>query len=127
MDDEKRTTTPRRSITEANSSGVNSRCAHAYGMRFRWGGTYLVLFSIPLKERPPAPTALGQVAQHLSQAERTVVELADQGYSNAEIAQRRNTAVATTKKQLESAYRKLGVSSRAELAALLARHGRDDS
>jgi len=82
-------------------------------MRFRWGTTELVLFSIPLAERSPSPAMLNPLTQHLSPAERAVVELASRGYRNAEIARRRATAVATTKKQLESAYRKRRVGSRA--------------
>ena len=96
----------------------------ARGLRFCWGATNLVLFSIPLEEYAPAPAAFDQVAKNLSPAERTVVELASRGYSNADIAKRRATAISTTKKQLESAYRKLGVGSRAELASLLARSHR---
>jgi DNA-binding CsgD family transcriptional regulator len=80
-----------------------------------------VLVSIALEEHAPA---LSQVTEHLSPAERSVIELARLGYGNAEIAKRRATAISTTKKQLESAYRKLGVSSRAELVSLLARSQR---
>jgi DNA-binding CsgD family transcriptional regulator len=93
----------------------------SHGLRFRWGITNLVLFSIPLEEHAPAPAAFDQVAKTLSPAEGAVIELASRGYSNAEIAKRRTTAISTTKKQLESAYRKLGVGSRAELVSLLAR------
>ena len=116
----------KRTAIVRSSPGSVPECAidqhpQGHGVRFRWGTTELVLFSIPLEELAPAPAALDQVAQRLSPAEGAVVELASRGYRNAEIAQRRATAISTTKKQLESAYRKLGVSSRAELMSLLAR------
>ena len=94
------------------------------GLRFRWGTTNLVLFSIPLEERAPTPAAFHHIAKNLSPAEGVVIELASRGHSNAEIAKRRTAAISTIKKQLESAYRKLGVSSRAELVSLLARSQR---
>jgi DNA-binding CsgD family transcriptional regulator len=83
-----------------------------------------VLFSVPLEEYASAPAAFDEVAKNLTPAEGAVVELASRGYSNAEIAKRRTTAISTAKKQLESAYRKLGVGSRAELVSLLARRQR---
>lgn len=53
----------------------------------------------------------------LSAAERAVAELAIAGCSNREIAQRRCVSTRTVDAQLASVYRKLGVASRAELAA----------
>ena len=55
----------------------------------------------------------------LTPSERAVVELAVEGTSNAAIAAVRGVSPRTVDKQLESAYRKLGVASRAELAALI--------
>jgi DNA-binding CsgD family transcriptional regulator len=104
-----------------NWTTIGPRRPASRGLRFRWGTTDLVLFSIPLEEHAPAPAGLDKVAANLSPAEGAVIELASRGYSNAEIAKRRATALSTTKKQLESAYRKLGVGSRAELVSLLAR------
>ncbi len=57
----------------------------------------------------------------LTEAEWAVVQLAGTGLTNAAIAERRGTTARTVSKQLDSAYRKLGVSSRRELAVRLAR------
>nr|HEX4315819.1 LuxR C-terminal-related transcriptional regulator [Kofleriaceae bacterium] len=54
----------------------------------------------------------------LTPAERSVVQHVLEGASAAAIAAVRGTSVRTVHKQLESAYRKLGVTSRAELATL---------
>lgn len=57
----------------------------------------------------------------LTAAEREVVLEAAQGLSNLEIAKRRNRSARTIANQLASAFRKLGIRSRRELVALLAR------
>ncbi len=57
----------------------------------------------------------------LSAAEREVVEGALRGESNAEIARRRGRSARTIANQLASAYRKLRVASRTEIAAVMAR------
>jgi DNA-binding CsgD family transcriptional regulator len=59
---------------------------------------------------PPLPDAL-------TGAERAVVHWALRGLTNAQIARRRGTSLGTVLKQLAGAYRKLGVSSRGELAS----------
>jgi len=56
----------------------------------------------------------------LSRAESAVVRAASTGLTSAEIAAHRGSSVFTVQNQLANAYRKLGVSSRAELVALLA-------
>jgi DNA-binding NarL/FixJ family response regulator len=55
----------------------------------------------------------------LSPAERAVAELASRGRSDEEIAQQRGASARTVENQLQSAYRKLGIHSRTELAARL--------
>jgi DNA-binding CsgD family transcriptional regulator len=63
------------------------------------------------------PVPPGQAAEAaLSPAERTVVELALAGCSNGEIAIRRGCSRRTVANELASAYAKVGVGSRAELA-----------
>jgi DNA-binding CsgD family transcriptional regulator len=57
----------------------------------------------------------------LSPSESAVVRAAAAGLTNAEIAVNRGCSPFTIQNQLSSAYRKLGVSSRAELTALLSR------
>jgi DNA-binding NarL/FixJ family response regulator len=60
----------------------------------------------------------------LTEAERAVACDAVRGLSNLQIAKRRNRAPRTVANQLASAFRKLGVSSRADL---IARYAQDDS
>jgi DNA-binding CsgD family transcriptional regulator len=55
----------------------------------------------------------------LTGAERDVVRRALSGVSNAEIARARKTSARTVANLLARSYRKLGVSSRRELAAKL--------
>ncbi len=73
------------------------------------GGEELLVLSFPL-----APIALPPT---LTEAERSVVEQVVRGASNAEIAKERGRSMRTIANQLASAYRKLGVSGRAELLA----------
>jgi DNA-binding NarL/FixJ family response regulator len=65
-------------------------------------------------EPPPLPP-------ELSPAERDVMALVLDGVSNAEIARRRGRSVRTIANQIAACYKKLGVSSRLELAARLGR------
>ncbi|HET7752978.1 MAG TPA: helix-turn-helix transcriptional regulator [Anaeromyxobacteraceae bacterium] len=75
----------------------------------------LVLLHWPVAIAPPLPP-------QLTCAERAVALLACEGLSGAAIAGRRRTSVKTVAKQLSSAYRKLGVGSRAGLVARLNGH-----
>lgn len=56
----------------------------------------------------------------LTSAERTVLDGLLEGLSNAELARSRGVAERTIANQLASIYRKLGVGSRSEVAALAA-------
>jgi DNA-binding CsgD family transcriptional regulator len=58
--------------------------------------------------------------QRLSASERLVLDALLKGASNARIAHERGRVLRTVSKQVRSLYRKLGVTSRAELAARLA-------
>ncbi|HEU4582145.1 MAG TPA: helix-turn-helix transcriptional regulator [Polyangiaceae bacterium] len=60
-------------------------------------------------------------AQDLTAAEREVLSFLHLGYTNAEIACARGSTARTVRNQLSSAYAKLGVASRAEAVAALAR------
>jgi DNA-binding CsgD family transcriptional regulator len=82
------------------------------------GGEALVVVSLPVKEDVPATT-------RLSPAERAVSRQVLAGLSNAAIARRRGCSPRTIANQLAAVYRKLGVSSRAELAAKLSRDGEE--
>jgi DNA-binding CsgD family transcriptional regulator len=55
----------------------------------------------------------------LTPSERRIVELATGGASNPEIAQALFVTVKTVEMHLGNAYRKLGINSRRDLAALL--------
>ena len=70
-----------------------------------------------LRERPTPAAPLSLTAQ-----ERRVLRMVAAGLSNAEIAERLCVALATVRKHLENAYRKLGVTNR--LAAVCALEGR---
>lgn len=64
-------------------------------------------------------TEPGASLSTLTPAEREVVRGLLQGLSNAEIATNRKTSGRTVANQIAAVFRKLDVSSRAELAALL--------
>ena len=74
----------------------------------------------PVTPRPPRP-AVGWLS--LTDAELPVVRLAGQGLTNAQIAARLFLSRYTVETHLKHAFAKLGVESRAELAALVAGQG----
>jgi DNA-binding CsgD family transcriptional regulator len=82
------------------------------------GDTRFIVFSFPVEGSSGRDDPTAGWMSPLTAAEREVTALALEGLSTAEIAQLRGRSVATVNKQLEMSYRKLGVSSRAELAAL---------
>lgn len=91
--------------------------------RFLAGDDELVVASFPL------PASRGRARPPLTAAERDVITALLEGQSYAEIARRRTRSINTVAKQAGSAFRKLGVSSRGELAArgvLPPRDGGDD-
>ncbi|MCU0687227.1 MAG: helix-turn-helix transcriptional regulator [Polyangiaceae bacterium] len=63
------------------------------------------------------PVATATLPDQLTDAERVVLRELLAGKSNAEIAGARGTSPRTVANQISSLYRKLGVASRAELAA----------
>ncbi|MBK8410616.1 MAG: helix-turn-helix transcriptional regulator [Sandaracinaceae bacterium] len=71
----------------------------------------------------PAPTLAGDHFADMTDAERDVALRVAAGQSNAAIAKARGTHVRTVANQLAALFRKLGVASRAELRAQLARGG----
>lgn len=75
------------------------------------GGEAYVVMSLPTGTTGPM--------DELSAAEREVANDAAAGLSNAAIAKMRSRSPRTIANQLASIFRKLGVSSRAELAARL--------
>jgi len=75
-----------------------------------FNGIKCYVLSVPLE--PDLPDSL-------SKSEREVVLLALQGASNAEIAEQRGSALQTVANQLRSAFQKMGVNSRGELASVV--------
>ena len=59
----------------------------------------------------------------LTEAELRVIGLVTEGLTNPQIAGRLFVSAQTVKTHMKNVFRKLGVSSRAELAALAARRG----
>src|SRR5262249_31455671 len=91
------------------------------------GERALVVFSypIPVGDAPRAENRRHAANEmdplhDLAPAEREVARAVLSGLSNAEIAELRGRSVFTINKQIESAYRKLGVRSRGELCARFA-------
>ncbi len=73
------------------------------------GGEEVAILSYPITRE--------DVTKQLTTAEREIVRALLSGKSNAEIARERGSAERTVANQVASAYRKLAVRSRAELAA----------
>jgi DNA-binding CsgD family transcriptional regulator len=67
------------------------------------------------------PVRGGRWQWPLTEAERNIVDQILEGGSNKEIAERRGTSARTVANQISGIYQKLGIASRAELAALVAR------
>jgi DNA-binding CsgD family transcriptional regulator len=80
--------------------------------RFSIDGEELLVVSWPADLEPIAG---------LTEAEDAILRAALGGLTNAEIARQRRRSVFTVNNQLASALRKLGVMTRAEAAALLAK------
>ena len=97
--------------TEALRNGGSPRDLRRSDLLF--GGEHFVVLSYVSE---PEPELL-----NLSPSESAVVRAAAAGLTSAEIAANRRCSRFTVQNQLASAYKKLGVSSRAELTALLAR------
>jgi DNA-binding CsgD family transcriptional regulator len=79
------------------------------------GGVDYLAVSFSLEEGGCQPSVVD--GRKLTACEREVAAAAAAGLSNQEIAVKRGTATRTVANQLASIYRKLGVGSRAELAA----------
>lgn len=74
---------------------------------FRIGGQRMLVISYAASAKEP---------DNLTEGEAEVARLAADGRSNAEIAKARGTAARTVANQMASILRKLGLSSRRELA-----------
>jgi DNA-binding NarL/FixJ family response regulator len=81
--------------------------------RFRVGEDEFAVLSFPVEPRA--------LPSSLTTAEHAVLRAMLRGESNGHIAQTRGTSTRTVANQAQAIFRKLGVHSRAELSALLAR------
>jgi DNA-binding NarL/FixJ family response regulator len=77
-------------------------------------GEDLIVLSHPIDAYPSG------LLDELTAAERQVLSLVLDGWSQSQIATERGTSPRTVAKQIECAYRRLGVGSKAALAALWA-------
>lgn len=84
-----------------------------FSMRFEVDGDEYAILSMPLSDA-------SAFSDQLTAAEREVLELVLQGRSNLQIATVRGTSARTVANQLAAIYKKLGVTSRSELAARIA-------
>ncbi|WP_430784682.1 AAA family ATPase [Actinoplanes sp. G11-F43] len=96
----------------AGAHGVHRRLRDGLGGRLG-----AVTTTRPAEEAPVLPT--------LSPAERPVALLVAQGMTNIAVARRLNLSPHTVDSHLRKVFQKLEIRSRVELAALVAREGRD--
>jgi DNA-binding NarL/FixJ family response regulator len=80
----------------------------------RYGGEDLLVLSAPLEGEPP---------RGLTPAELAVARAIARGATNAQIARERGTSVRTVANQVAAIFKRLGVGSRAQVAAALSRSG----
>lgn len=78
-------------------------------------------FIVCLENGSAAPKPMRPELNMLTAAEREAVELAAEGLPNPEIAARLGISVAAVKLRLHGAFKKLGVSNRTQLAAVVKR------
>lgn len=94
---------------------------HLGGWPLRWSRLYdgsRVRYLLHLQ--PPSPILVAPL-DRLTEAQREVAELAASGATTREIARLTGRAYETVRTHLREAYRQLGVSTRAELARLVAK------
>ena len=99
---------------ESEAPRIRESCGLA-AWRFDVGKDAYALLECPMP--PTAETVCGR----LTPAEREVARLIAAGTSNVEIARRRRSSPRTVANQAATIFRKLGVTSRLGLYALLAR------
>ena len=75
---------------------------------------------------PEGTTAAQHVRPMISKREADVARLVTQGAANLDIANRLSISLKTVEKHISAIYRKLGISTRAQLAAWVLRSGAED-
>ena len=99
-------------MSKRSSESSDPEQSARYRIRAQWvrvGGDDLAVVGISIDDSPPL--------DGLTEAEKDVALRLLRGQSNAEIAQHRGTKLRTVANQVGSIFRKIGVSSRAELVA----------
>jgi DNA-binding NarL/FixJ family response regulator len=102
-DDKKNDAAPADAVADASKAPKNLR------VEYSGEGQTVAILSFDVDETDKTG--------ELTSAEREVALLALEGKSNHEIAEARHCSVRTVANQLQSVFRKLGIRSRAELAA----------
>jgi ATP/maltotriose-dependent transcriptional regulator MalT len=74
----------------------------------------------------PTPDAVAAVTHRLSGREAAIARLIAEGSGNPAIAEQLSISVKTVEKHVASIFEKLGVKSRAQVAAIVAREGREN-
>jgi hypothetical protein len=94
------------------------RLARAVKPHFDSGyGTYAVTYRAPGKRNRPVEVAAARLAGTRTAGLKPSLQAALRGQSDAATARERGGSPRTTANQLRSAFRKLGVTSRADLVA----------
>ncbi len=89
------------------------------GHTFTIGSAEFLVLSFPLRPASSSGTAIG--TGKLTEAEHAIMGHLIAGLSNDKIARSRGTSARTIANQITAIYRKMGVRSRRELAALIRR------
>jgi len=87
-------------------------------LSFDYAGEEFIVFSEPVAPRP---------CDGLTPSEKEILTDVARGRSNAAIARARGTSVRTVANQIAGLFRKIGASSRAELARIVSRAGSSPS
>lgn len=74
----------------------------------------------------PAPSAAAAVTNKLSEREAAIARLIAEGSGNPAIGEQLSISVKTVEKHVASIFEKLGVKSRSQVAAIVAREGREN-
>lgn len=100
---------------------------NARGVYFAWCLDRIFMPLLAVEDEPDPRTVTSDPLSSLSRRQREVAELVSLGLTNKEIATELGTSAHTVRNQLVAAFERLGVATRSELAALVARSSRDGS
>lgn len=100
---------------------------NAHGVYFAWCLDRIFMPLLAVEDEPDPKSVTSDPLSSLSRRQREVAELVSLGLTNKEIATELGTSAHTVRNQLVAAFERLGVATRSELAALVARTSRDGS